>query len=331
MQNRLHILGPFDQAGSDGAHEALEIFRQLAEVAEVALWSVGTPDPRYADYPIRRLDGAGDGTRLPAEGTLIFVGVEHQPGMWLGAGRFTRLIVRLGLADGEAAALFRLLGSLREATGLAPDLVFSSARQRQQLALDGMVEPPPLDLRRLPLRAGVATARPFTVGRHSRDSAEQHHADDVSLYRQLVLSGHRVRLLGGTCLAPSLGVDGAGIELLESGAEPVPAFLHGLDVFFYRRSDAGMQAISGSFGRAVCEAMACGLPVLCERRCAPAAWLEDGVNGLLFDTQEQAIDQLLRLAQDEAQRHRLGAAARATMEGLYGEDARRERRGWYMR
>ncbi len=55
----------------------------------------------------------------------------------------------------------------------------------------------------------------FTVGRVSRDFLDKHHPD-LALYRMLASRGIRVRIMGGTCLAPGLGGE-PGIELLPAG------------------------------------------------------------------------------------------------------------------
>lgn len=76
------------------------------------------------------------------------------------------------------------------------------------------------------------------------------------------------------------------------------------------------------FGQVVIEAMAAGVAVVAGRLGAPAAMIDDGVDGRLVpphdaDALARAIDELLT---NEPLRARLGAAARATVRRQYGID-----------
>ncbi|RZJ16034.1 MAG: glycosyltransferase family 1 protein [Haliea sp.] len=170
-----------------------------------------------------------------------------------------------------------------------------------------------------------ATARPFTIGRLSRDDPAKHHAEDPALYRMLASRGLRVRIMGGSCLAASLaGVD--GIELLPAGAESAAEFCASLDAFFYRTG-----AFSEAYGRVVAEAMASGLPVVVHSRGGYAEIIEDGVSGFLIRSQEEAYDALLRLAADPALCRTVGDAARQRAHQAHGPEATHRDMAYYLR
>jgi len=52
--------------------------------------------------------------------------------------------------------------------------------------------------------------------------------------------------------------------------------------------------------------MACGLPVVCHNRGGYVDIIDLGFNGFLFDTQQEALDILLRLKEDQALRESIG-------------------------
>jgi glycosyltransferase involved in cell wall biosynthesis len=81
----------------------------------------------------------------------------------------------------------------------------------------------------------------------------------------------------------------------------------------------------------VLEAMACGLPVVCERRGGYCEFIESGRNGFLFDDDREAFEILMRLKACPLLRRSVGAAARETVSTLYSPQWRRELADFYMR
>jgi glycosyltransferase involved in cell wall biosynthesis len=77
-----------------------------------------------------------------------------------------------------------------------------------------------------------------------------------------------------------------------------------------------------TFGRAVVEAFACGLPVIASRRGALAELVEPGRTGLLFDPDSPGeLADCLRWAESHpGELRRLGARARETYEARYTPD-----------
>ncbi|MFT3806629.1 glycosyltransferase family 4 protein [Arenimonas sp.] len=321
MQRRIHLINPFWNAAGGSEWRTLELFDLLRGSADVHLWASAKPDPRLAARAeIRRIQP--EHGEFPRMGTFVFVGDYRPPRDWIEQAQPRRSILVYNTHSPRrlAVALQRL--SLQ---GRRPvEIVFASRLLQDLTGIAGQVQASWIDLRRfLPVQA---VERPFTVGRLSRDVVEKHHSEDPALYRRLQADGTRMRLMGATCLAGILP-PGEGIELLPANAEPAERFLASLDCFYYRTSPQWTEA----WGRVVLEAMACGLPVVCERRGGYTEAIEDGVDGLLFDDTDEAETLLRRLRDDAGLRQRLGAAARAKAESLFSTAERQRTIDWYLR
>jgi len=190
----------------------------------------------------------------------------------------------------------------------------------------GYVQPSLIDLERF-VPAPSRQPSAFTVGRLSRADPLKHHPEDAALYTRLIEEGCRVRIMGPS---PSLEAELGGIKsitLLPMFAEEAHLFLQGLDCFFYRTSEEYLEAS----GRVITEAMACGLPVVCHESGGYAEWIDDGRNGFLFESQQEALEILLGLKEDPALRQRVGREARRTAEELFSETVRSEIVEFYLR
>ena len=290
--SELHLLGRFNDFYAGAERELLDLQRLLSNRRSVHLWSEGGPHKSYASRGVETIQPFSH--RFPKDGVLLIGGVHVRPGIWLKYTHFDRVIILYNLAS--HGPLFALIESIREATGLDPELVFPSHMLLHSVGLPGKVLRSLIDLRDFlgtaaarAAKPAYSDARPFVVGRVSRDALDKHHPDDPALYRMLASQGVHLRIMGGTCLAPSL--DGVqGIELLPAGAEPVPIFYASLDAVFYR-TGASIEA----YGRVVAEAMASGLPVVAHRRGGYVEIIEHGHCGFLVYTQEQAFDTVMAL------------------------------------
>jgi len=326
----LHLLGRFSELYTGAERELIDLQRLLAERRPVKLWSDAPVHPDYAAEGIAAIQPFAH--QFPKDGTLLIGGVHLQPGLWLKYTRFERVILLHNLSN--QGQLFAIIEGVREFTGLDPDIVFVSGLLQRSAALPGRVIPSLLDLTPFLQVAETrfrewpqdpASLRPFTIGRVSRDFLDKHHPHDLALYRMLASRGVRVRIMGGTCLAPGLaGVE--GIELLPAGAESVPDFYRSLDAVFYR---TGM--FVEAYGRVVLEAMGAGLPVVAHTSAGYAEVIKHGESGFLIESQEQAYDALMTLRDLPVLRRQIGLAARQKALDVHGSEATERDLAFYLR
>jgi hypothetical protein len=311
----LHLVGRFDDPYTGAERELPELARCLAGRRQTFLWSDVAPHPYYVRQGVRQIMPFRG--QMPRGGMVLLGGVHVLTGLdlWLKHARPERLALRYNLI--QHAALYAMISRLKDLTGgLEPELLFVSRALQLGAGLPGTIERSLIRLEpflAVPLERPVTG--PLTIGRVSRDAENKHHPDDIALYRQMALRGHRIRLMGATCLKPLLG-EVAGIELLPAGAEDAADFYSTLDLMFYRTG-----GFTEAYGRVVLEAMASGLPVVAWARAGYAECITDGHDGFLFGTQEQAIKLLEHLAADREKRLLVGQAARRKATGLHGPDA----------
>lgn len=326
----LHLLGRFGELYTGAERELLDLSRLLAGRRPVKLWSDVPVHRGYAAEGITTVQPFAH--QFPREGTLLIGGVHLQPGVWLKYTRFQRIVLLHNIS--HQGQLFAIVEGVREYTGLDPEIVSVSDWLRRTAALTARVIPSLLDLTPFAEVAverfarwphGGAQPRPFTVGRASRDLLEKHNPQDLSLYRMLASRGIRVRIMGGTCLAPGLaGTE--GVELLPAGAESVPDFYRSLDAMFYRTGN-----FFEAYGRVVLEAMGAGLPVVAHVNGGYAEVIEQGVSGFLIRSQEQAFDALMSLNDSVELRLRLGMAAQQRASQVHGPEATERDLAFYLR
>jgi glycosyltransferase involved in cell wall biosynthesis len=326
----VHIVNPFWNATGGSELRALSLYEQLKGECRARLWTDEWPDPSLARrFPITRINTRR--LRIPLTGTFVFVGVYKHPRRWVRWTHPRRVILVYNTPDPDL--LGDLIRTMSPRTTRPVEVVYASQAMRHAIGYPGVVQPSPIDLRRFTPRVGergTSADAAFTVGKMSRDSPEKHHQSDPAFYRRLAAASMRVRLMGATQLAAQVGAEpGTGangvIELLSEGAMEPQSFLQSLDCFFYRTAHHWDEP----FGRVVMEAMACGLPVVCESRGGYAEVIEHGVNGFLFDSDDEAYEIIRCLERDDAMRHRIGRAARETIERLYSTRQQREIIAYY--
>jgi glycosyltransferase involved in cell wall biosynthesis len=327
----LHLLGHFSDLFTGAERELLDIRRLVAGRRPVKIWSDVPPHRAYAEEDLAIIQPFAH--QFPKSGVLLMAGVHMRPGLWLKYTRFERIILFYNLSN--HGQLFAAIEAVRDATGRDPELVFVSRLLQMSVGLPGRVTRSLIDLEpflqvaegRLapsPLPSFAPALRPFVVGRVSRDAPDKHHPDDPALYRMLASRGLRVRIMGGSCLAPALqGV--AGIELLPAGAESTADFYRSLDAFLYRTG-----ASTEAYGRVVVEAMATGLPVVAHVRGGYAEIMEDGVSGLLVHTQEGAYDAVMSLAGDSLRCRSMGEAGRRLALAVHGPEVTQREMSFYL-
>jgi glycosyltransferase involved in cell wall biosynthesis len=303
----IHIVNPMWNAYGGSEQRVLQLYSALRPRTQVWVWSEQGPDSRLsAKVPVRRIDHA----RHPVGGTLVVVGCYFSLGPWLEAGGFGRIILVVNMATDDA---YQRNLDLVARIGRTPEVVYASAALRDLVGLPGRVEHSPIDTARF-VPATRRREGAFRVGRMSRDAANKHHPEDPRLYAELVRRGCEVHVMGGTVLA-ARGCP-PEVRMLREGATPAHEFLQGLDCFVYRTAPE----LYETFGRVVYEAMACGLPVVTHRRGGYVDDVRDGHDGLLFDTTEQAIEQILRVRDEPGLGERLAGNARETIARTYSKE-----------
>lgn len=327
----VHLINPLWNATGGSELRTVSLFEALEKEVDVRLWTEYTPDATLAArYPVRRV--APRRGVFPKTGTFVFVGVYRHPRRWIRLTCPRRVIVIYNTPDPDL--LEGMLDLLERKTCRKAELVYASDALRRSTGRPGVVHASPIDIGTFvpgPRQVAPDGSGELVVGRLSRDSLEKHHHLDYLFYERLAASGAGVRIMGGTCLAagPTAASLAAPtrIELLPEGAEESRSFLHGLDVFFYRTAEHWDEP----FGRVIVEAMACGLPVVCCNRGGFTEVVEHGVNGFLFDRDEEAFEIIQRLRNDPALRQAVGRAARETVERLYAPHQQRALLEYYVR
>ena len=98
--------------------------------------------------------------------------------------------------------------------------------------------------------------------------------------------------------------------------------------FYYAAADAyAGPSLEDTFALPAAEAMACGLPVIISSRAGAAAWVSNGVNGLILDdpTDSRTLAGMIRrLYEDEPFRARLGEKAAETAQQYTWDRSSRE-------
>jgi glycosyltransferase involved in cell wall biosynthesis len=174
------------------------------------------------------------------------------------------------------------------------ELTFPSKLFKEAAGLRGRVEYPMVDVTKFSRGASRTPSTDLVIGRHGRDDWLKFHPNDPSFLRALLARGHRVRILGGTCIAPAFVHDPSPrLELLPVGAEDATQFLNGLDVFIYRKHPEFFE----TGGTVILEAMAMELPVIVfAGQCGVAELIEHGRNGYLVSSEAEAIEFVDRLS-----------------------------------
>jgi glycosyltransferase involved in cell wall biosynthesis len=310
----------------------LHLFDELKSYREVSLWSEHEVIPEIMEkYPVKRI--APWRFEFPRTGTFVFVGSYFAVGPWIHHAYPRRTVLVHNYDFLTPKRFHQKLHQLSSGGRREVEVVYASELTKKLVGdYPGFVQPSLIDLdtfvpapRKPP---GHASANPFTIGRLSRANPKKHHADDPDLYRRLVEHGCRIRIMGPSPAVEEGLCDLEGpIELVPMFAQEAHVFLQGLDCFFYRTSEGW----SEPSGRVVTEAMACGLPVVCHESGGYAEIIDHGRNGFLFDTQEEALEILLRLKEDRGLRESVGVEARRTAEGLFSSAVRSEIVQFYLR
>ena len=284
----LHLINPLRNPYGGSERRTVETARLLRRAFPVEVWCASDAAASLRrEVDARVIDPASDS--IPRHGTLVFVGTYFSVGGWIARASPRRVLI---MYNTDQPHWLRYNLSRIARSGVSAEVIYTSQALRARHGGVGPVLESPIDLEQFAFRDPRDVApRPFTVGRHSRDDAAKHHADDPALYRRLAAAGIHVRLMGATCIAQHVAGT-PGIEVLPEGTQAPLDFLRTLDAFVYRTSDAWYEA----FGRVIFEAMAAGVPVVCGLEGGYAGYLEHGRSALLGNNSGELATAVLRPA-----------------------------------
>jgi hypothetical protein len=252
---------------------------------------------------------------LPRGGCHVFVGIEGDCAHWVRQAEAERVVVIC--APAPPADFLDQLRAIAWDGARPVDLVFPSQAMAARFGTGHAVLPPPVELRDDPpaltrdkdsARARLAGLRVGVVGRNWRGEPP---AEEAKFLKEVVASAGTLALYDAGLLRFSLGGESAVSfhARKEAGLEP---FLDTLDCLlvcpdpWWREGD----------GRELFTAMASGVPVLCPAASIYAEYIADGVDGLLYRSQEEAMQQLVNLRRAPARVAGIGLAARVKVAKL---------------
>ena len=315
-KKKIHLINPMREiAGSE--MRVVELYNMLKETADVTVWTEWDPAPALAEaIPIRRLRPRRG--QFPLTGTLVFVGFWFAVGRWAWLSLARRRIILCNTMpkNPEHFVNMRKMVSCRGIRRV--EFAYSGLEVAHAIGLPGPILPSLINLTRFTPRHAALQKGSFTVGRISRDVVDKHHEGAPALYQRLISAGCSVRVIGGTILRRWIPDPPTDLELLPRCAEDSATFMQGLDCFLYRTNDHWFE----TFGRVIFEAMACGLPVVAHRRGGYSHFLRDRDDSLLFDTDEEAFELVIRLKTDSLLRDRIARNARKRVEEIFSPASR---------
>jgi glycosyltransferase involved in cell wall biosynthesis len=298
----------------DGDHDDTWMLARLAAILgeHAAVWAVdGDGTEVVAGRRVQRVD-AWIGL-VPRGGTHVFVGVDVDCAAWIERAEADRVLVLC-----QSASPTRYLDKLRTIAhdGARPvELVFGTQAVADRFGAGHVVVPPPFDVQLLQRKAvevapvydrwRIEPPPPWPVGiigqgQHGVD--EPYDAALVDTLGQIAGRLHvydpgRFRyLLGSNPIARCSARRPGGLE----------PFLAGLACYVHRTPTWWQD----SLGRELYGAMALGVPVLCPRISVHAGSIEHGVDGMLYDTPEEATQHLTDLRRAPALAAAIGRAGR---------------------
>lgn len=308
----LHIVGPMaDPAGDDAAWVTQRLAHLLGPL-EPTLWHPRAAASHRLSWS--RVDGnvidvaAG---RRPEGGAVIVTHVECDTDAWLRES-IDRVLV-LAQASLPSTYLERLRRIAADG-GRPVTLMFTSRAKARRFGCDAIVVPPPVDLAAFDMAPRKA-ARPsatICVAAVGQDGRRVVTADDTPLLQAVAEHAGQLALLDPGPLRYHVGMS-AAVHCIARGELPLGAFLAGTDFYFHRVHPWWAE----DEGQLFFGAMAVGVPVLCHRGSIYAEYVDDGVDGWLYDDDATVLAAIDALRTDRARLAQAGDAARAKARRLF--------------
>jgi hypothetical protein len=316
---RLDTAGPVHliQATALAAVDPGWLARRLATIlasADLHLWAAeGAGDGSVVGRRVRRIDA--ELGFFPRGGCHLFVGIDVACAEWIQRAEAERVVVICQPAP--PADFLDQLRALAWDGRRSLELVFPSRAMAARFGSAHAVLPPLVELRSHPpalnrdkdsARARLAGLQVGVVGRNWRGEAP---AEEAQFLSQVVAGAGTLALYDAGLLRFTLGGE-ACVHFHPRRPNGLEPFLEALDILliypepWWRESD----------GRELFTAMASGVPVLCPAGSIYAEYIAEGVDGLLYRSREEAVQQLVDLRRAPTRIAGLGAAARAKAAGL---------------
>jgi glycosyltransferase involved in cell wall biosynthesis len=311
----LHVVGRVNDDASDAAWVSRRIGQLLAPLEPVR-WKLGpvsAAPTSWTRIDRQTIDVAAG--RRPPGGAVILTHIEADTDAWLRES-IDRVLVFVQAAS--PSAYLERLRRVAADGGRPVTLMLTSQAKARRFGGDAIVVPPPIDVSEFPAMptsrtASVSALRVAVCGQDGRRVVA---ADDAELLKTLAARAGEMALYDPGPLRYDVGTL-RNVHCIARGARTLDGVLAGADVYFHRR----LPWWSEGEGRAMFGAMALGVPVVCARDAVFAEYVDDGVDGWLYDDDASALAVIDALRADAARVRAAGVAARAKAQRLFEPSA----------
>jgi hypothetical protein len=301
------------------------LLQRLCEVLgplQVCVWTTDRDGPdTIAGVRITAIDAAIGA--LPRGGIHVYVGLDLDYSEWIARASADRVIaipvgapptlcldqLRALAHDGARRVELALLSPSMAARfgrghhAVAPPIAIEGANDSAHEAFvydEWRIEDPP----------------PWPVGISGQNRHNVAQPTDIVFIKSMVAIAGCLHVHDPGRLRFALGAD-ARVRFFSNGERSLPAFLSSLRCYVHRVDhwwDEGL-------GREMFCAMALGLPVLCPRDSLYADYVDDGVDGVLYGSTDEALARLKELRRAPAFAASVGEAARAKAARVFDPTA----------
>jgi len=312
----LHLIGRVN-----GDDDDAWLLRRLCELFGSPWMSVWTTD---ADAPhvvagARVTTIAAPTGALPRGGVHIYVGVDFESSEWIGRAEADRVLVLvIGAAPTHYLDQLRAIahdGARRvELVALSPSMAARFGYGHRTLV------PPIPSVDAIALEHDATACEKEThrdpptwsVGMCGQNRRSVEEPRDLAFVRAIAAVADRIHVYDPGRMRYALGDDPRMLFVPREERGLLP-FLSPLRCYVHRVDRWWDEGVA----REVFTAMALGLPVLCDRASLCADYIDDGVDGLLYGSPDEAAARLNELRQGPSFAESVGRAARAKAARLF--------------